>query len=307
MYKKLIIRSVEHLPVYQDVELDALPLSPQGPKMSLRRATFGEVTVHAEVFLSRMRYNEIQQGDVVYYGLFLPQDDPVRFRGAVFAKPFLVCWHGIGRTEYDYVVEGGTQIYLLEVSTSLVHRRGWQFPPALLVPVQENRIPGFVQVLESSLQRAEKQSGEDLLQVGQTLLEQFEFLVGDELFHYPRPFQLDKTSARHRQLVAEAEELLLEHTHQDQLTGHDIAQLLGVPRRSLYAAFHSQLGLGPSQFQRLVRIYRLRHLLQNTPYQKGIVTKLMQDVGFSHFGRASTMYRSYFDETPSDTIRAMDR
>lgn len=307
MYEELIIRSVEHLPVYQDVELEALPLSPQGPKMSLRRATFGEVSVHAEAFLSRIRYNEIQQGDVVYYGLFLPHGDPVRFRGAVVTKPFLVCWHGIGRTEYDYVIESGTQIFLLEVSTSLVHRRGWQFPPASLVPVQEGRIPSFVQMLETSLQFAEKQSGEDLIQLGQTLLERFEILVGDELFHYPRPFQLNKTSARHRRLVVEAEELLFEHRHHDQLTGHDIAKLLGVPRRTLYAAFHSQLGLGPSQFQRLVRIYRLRHLLQNTPYQKGIVSKLMQDVGFSHFGRASTMYRSYFGETPSDTVRAMDR
>ena len=72
------IRSVDHLPDYTGVQLEALALSPQGPKLNWRMAQHNGFSLYCEEYFSRIRFQEVQHGDTVFLGLVLPNGEPVR-------------------------------------------------------------------------------------------------------------------------------------------------------------------------------------------------------------------------------------
>lgn len=302
MIEKLTVHSVEHFPHYPDVEHEILPLCPHGPKMSARSVSLGNINIHVEDFYSRVRYQEIQQGDTAYYGLFLPQGDPIRFSGSAYSKPFLTCWHGVGRNEYDYIVEGGTKLYMLEMPTAVCQSRGWKFPFVSLMHVQEQRVHQYVDCIEACLDATRTSGAHELPIQEQLLLEQFETMAGDPLFFGTKISEPGLADSAQRKIVSDVEAFLRTQTDSLNLTGDDLSRAMMLPRRTIYAAFKNQLGIGPSQFHRLIRLYQLRHLLRNTPYEKGVVSRLMLEVGFNHFGRTSSVYRNYFGEMPVETI-----
>ena len=302
MIEEHIIHSVEQFPNYTDVEHEILPLGPSGPKMSVRSTRLGNVSLHAEAFHGRVRYQESQQGDTIYYGLFLPQGDPIRFLGSSFSKPFVVCWGVERQNEFDYVLEVGTRLYMLEMPSAVCRARGWKLPSATMLLVPQVNAAHFAACAESCFESAQRLGSHEVQTQGQVLMEQFEVLVGDPLFDGAEALSPSVAEISQRKLISDIEAFLRTEAGSMALTGDDLSEAMGVPRRTIYAAFKNQIGVGPSHFQRLVRLYKLRHQLVSTPYEKGVVSKLMLDVGLSHFGRASTMYRSHFGEMPLTTV-----
>ncbi len=295
------IRSVEDLPNYNDVQYEALLLSPQGPKLNWRSAQYNGFGVHSEEVYSRIRYQEVQHSGTVFYGLFLPNGDPVRFQGTLYEDPFLVCWQGQKQTEYDYVAESGTQIYMLEVPRHQVEKRGWSTFEAPIRLSKSGRLNAHVQIIEMCLRH--KQSGRGMQKVCMLngIFESLENLAGD-LFYCAEP-QMAEEKASHSQwkIVLAAEEFFSENPAGTKLTVQELCRELGVSRRTLFLAFEKQLGVGPSKFQSIVQLHRLRSLLQESTYEKGVVSKLIGEAGFSHLGRTSVAYRQFFGETPIET------
>ncbi|WP_170470309.1 helix-turn-helix domain-containing protein, partial [Ruegeria arenilitoris] len=101
--------------------------------------------------------------------------------------------------------------------------------------------------------------------------------------------------------VAAAEAYFSENPAGTKLTVQELCRELGVSRRSLFLAFEKQLGVGPSKFQSIVQLHRLRSLLLASTYEKGVISTLIGEAGFSHLGRTSVAYRQFFGETPMET------
>jgi AraC family ethanolamine operon transcriptional activator len=78
---------------------------------------------------------------------------------------------------------------------------------------------------------------------------------------------------------------------------------LGVPERTLRAAFQSCYGLSPVKYLRILRLHQARHLLLTHCPDQTSVTQIASEVGFWELGRFSRDYRKLFGELPSETLR----
>ncbi len=295
------IRSVDHLPDYTGVQLEALALSPQGPKLNWRVAQHNGFSLFCEEYFSRIRFQEVQHGDTVFLGLVLPNGEPVRFQGTLYEDPFLVFWQGQKPTEYDYVAEAGTQIYLLEVPWLQVEKRGWATFETPIRITRSGRLNAFVQRIEMCLCHKQTTVDAEDAWMLNDVLENLENLAGEFLYCAEPQMPAEKASHSQWKIVLAAEEFFSENPAGTKLTVQELCRELGVSRRSLFLAFEKQLGVGPSKFQSIVQLHRLRSLLQESTYEKGVVSKLIGEAGFSHLGRTSVAYHQFFGETPIET------
>lgn len=83
----------------------------------------------------------------------------------------------------------------------------------------------------------------------------------------------------------------------------DIATRLGISRRTLFAAFRAELGIGPRRYMEIRRLNGLRERLRATDPGTSTVTTCANDFGFSELGRTAVLYRKLFGEVPSTTLR----
>lgn len=82
----------------------------------------------------------------------------------------------------------------------------------------------------------------------------------------------------------------------------DLADIAGVPLRTLYHIFRQKLGTSPMQLLRDIRLDKVRLALSQG--RKGTsVTTIALDLGFHHLGRFAQQYRTRFGESPSETLR----
>jgi AraC-like DNA-binding protein len=109
-------------------------------------------------------------------------------------------------------------------------------------------------------------------------------------------------STQRWRIVQRAEKRLSTANLHSTISPDALALSLGVPRRTLFHAFQSTLGIGPHKFHRLIRLQRLRDALKNSAAEETSVTELAFEYGFSHLGRLAKEYREQFGEHPSQTL-----
>ncbi|WP_421998885.1 AraC family transcriptional regulator [Reyranella sp.] len=83
---------------------------------------------------------------------------------------------------------------------------------------------------------------------------------------------------------------------------NEVAQAVGVGLRSLQVSFQSAIGMTPRERLMQVRLDHARQALLRS--EAGItVASVAMQVGFTHLGRFSTLYRRVFDESPSTSLK----
>lgn len=103
------------------------------------------------------------------------------------------------------------------------------------------------------------------------------------------------SAARMRRIEAQILERL-----GDPLTLSEIANVVGLPARTLQWVFQATHGMGPMQWLRRQRLLAVREALQVGARPRIADTAL--SFGFGHLGEFSRHYRQAFGETPSDTV-----
>ena len=224
----------------------------------------------------------------------------MRFLTETLERPTLVSWHGMGRTEWDYVVEPGTRNYMIEMPAHVAKSRGWQLPTPEQLPVAVESADRFVAVLDEEIglarMGAEANPPERLL----TALDE---LTGNALYRNFATRRPRRSIVSQQKIVKTGLDYLKEYGYEGSVTGVELSRAVGCPMRTLYAAFEAQLGLGPNQLHILLRLYKLRSLLTLKSCEGRSVSELILEAGFSHLGRTAGMYRAHFGETPSETLR----
>jgi AraC family ethanolamine operon transcriptional activator len=81
-----------------------------------------------------------------------------------------------------------------------------------------------------------------------------------------------------------------------------LSEALDVPIWQLERAFLQTYGMTPQRLITLRRLAKARRALQ---LQTGSVTEVAMGHGFWHLGRFAGLYKSYYGESPSETVRAM--
>ena len=82
----------------------------------------------------------------------------------------------------------------------------------------------------------------------------------------------------------------------------EAATQLGVPERTLRAAFQSCYGLFPVKYLRILRLQQARQLLLASCPDQSSVTQIALRVGIWELGRFARDYRKLFGELPSATL-----
>lgn len=83
----------------------------------------------------------------------------------------------------------------------------------------------------------------------------------------------------------------------------EIADQLGISARRLHQLCCSSLGLPPRAYAERVRLARARSELRRSGPGGATVASVATRWGFEHLGRFSSLYRSFFGELPSHTVR----
>jgi AraC family ethanolamine operon transcriptional activator len=85
----------------------------------------------------------------------------------------------------------------------------------------------------------------------------------------------------------------------------ELSSALRVSRRSLHRAFADTLGIGPVAYLRCKRLSAIQSILRQSNPETTSIGEVAFEYGFPEPGRFASYYRSYFGETPSETLRSV--
>lgn len=111
------------------------------------------------------------------------------------------------------------------------------------------------------------------------------------------------TATRRQRAIISRFEEFLEMRRERPVYLVDICRAVGVSERTLRAACQDQLGMSPTRYLWLRRMYLARRRLAEAAGSTVSVTEIAMANGFWELGRFATEYRSLFGETPSTTLR----
>jgi len=83
----------------------------------------------------------------------------------------------------------------------------------------------------------------------------------------------------------------------------ELAQTLGVGRRTLEQMFHDYVGLSPARYVAVLHLNAMRRELLHASEDNLRVAELAKRYGIVHLGRFAGDYRQMFGELPSQTLR----
>lgn len=103
-------------------------------------------------------------------------------------------------------------------------------------------------------------------------------------------------------ILRKIEELLREKASEP-LYVTDLCAAAGVSQPTLYRIFFDVLDMNPKRYLQLRRLHLVREKLLHDPNPARTVSSVAYDCGFWQLGRFGNAYRTFFGETPSQTLR----
>jgi len=95
----------------------------------------------------------------------------------------------------------------------------------------------------------------------------------------------------------------IEENLKQEISAEQLAALVNISPRSLYALFEKHARTSPRHYLRQKRLERINARLRDPAVPVRNITELALDYGFLHLGRFSESYRNAFGELPSDTLK----
>jgi len=108
---------------------------------------------------------------------------------------------------------------------------------------------------------------------------------------------------RARGLIARRIRDFLEDQYDRPILMEMICRDLGISLRTLYRSFREYFDFTPKQYLQVLRLDKARRVLEGGNPSRRSVSEIAMDHGYTHLGRFSVEYRSFFGETPSETLR----
>ncbi len=116
------------------------------------------------------------------------------------------------------------------------------------------------------------------------------------------PLQTRPIRARRARVMNRFEDVLAAHPDRP-LSVPELCLAIGVSERTFRACCAEFLGMSPGQYVRLRRLKLARTALRNPDSAATSVAAVARRYGFRELGRFAGMYRTFYGETPSATLR----
>ncbi len=132
-----------------------------------------------------------------------------------------------------------------------------------------------------------------------TLVEQLARLVATERVREPKSPR--RAAVSYTRIVRLAEDYVASRPDEP-VTVSELCEQTKVSERTLRNAFHSVLGISPNAYLKVRRLHRARALLEQAASRPTTVTSAAVSCGFFHLGHFARDYRTFFGESPSETL-----
>lgn len=232
---------------------------------------------------------------------------PGFFIGAAFAYRQRPVWKGqeinpdqvvvFGSQEQDFILHAGTLLLTVDIAPEIARPIGIMDLPAGIWNTHPRELQTFywwcrrvAWLMAPARGRAPVTDDSKL-----RLARKIEARIVALLDH---PVDVGPHSSYH--VLRRAEAMLEANGWHEPLAVDDLAQSLGMSRRTLHRAFKEIVNMGPKSYMRLVQLHNFRRKLK-LPEDNGSVTEAALDAGFDHFGRAARYYKDHFGELPRVT------
>lgn len=270
---------------YQELQLDDVRLSLQ---------TYGQRMFCRDAYVGR---------DCIVSVVIAAEKPPRVFGKEVGAGGVLIHQPGV---EKEYVLEAGTSTMDVTIPAAQCEELGWGFARELLHEVPRELVRNCFRNWKALKQVA--QLADDVPDATIRLLHRELFVSMQALLQpWLQPGShraTDLAPQRHAlRLVRRAQQYMATRDVTEKLAVDDLAVRLGVSSRTLFGAFRRCVGVGPYQYDLICRLYAFRRGLRQGSEYPGKITRAALDAGFFHLGQLNLLYRRYFGETPTETMR----
>lgn len=248
-----------------------------------------DVTVTREMIQKRMRNRQTKLTETFLVATVLDNSQPVLWRGQEVQPGQLLIF---GDLEIDVIFPQNAAVLGLEVSFDTARRTGLAALPAGLWHCPAQDWSAFVAGCHSVLAYSNRAQPIPAATV------KAHRLISLLLSALRQPVLTPPS--RHYDVMNRAEAHIALHGWGESQSMDNLADAIGVSRRSMHRAFKTLYGMGPQGFVRLVRLHHFRNTLLNGSAHS--VTDAALGAGFEHFGRAAKYYREQFGELPKETL-----
>lgn len=274
----------EIFPVALGWEFDLTQLSGGPLGYRARSVTLPGVTLTWETMARPMRSQQLWQLEGMFCGLLLQAADPVFWKGQQILPHTPIIF---GSDLQDFVLPGGCLFMTMEVAPARAGPMGLSgLEPGLWrgAPREIAEFTALCQLAQAPM--APPDVWADLI------LGQFLAMLIEPLHRSPtRKFDIIRRTEAFVASTDLAEEICIDQ----------IADAIGVSRRTMHRAFKDLFDIGPKGYLRLVRLHQFRQSLRRAEGAAGVTEAALMS-GFSHFGRAASQYQQLFGELPSQTL-----
>lgn len=230
-----------------------------------------------------------------YAGFVLHASRPVLWKGQEVGPDHALVFGGV---DHDMVVPENTLVMCIQVAPDRATKTGLAGLEPGLWSCDADALREFIatctalsrNTIGPSLGQYPDSDARDAIQM--TLLSQLLTALASPTHIQP---------SRKYQIIHKAEDFMVRQGWDDRLGIDDLADSIGVSRRTVHRSFKDIYGMGPQGFLRLVRLHHFREAL--TRSGNICVTDAALHAGFEHFGRAAQYYRKQFGELPKQTLK----
>ncbi len=245
-------------------------------------------------------FRDHMQGEGLMLGFATRSRGRVTVRGVEAGPQTVQVW--LPGEELDYVMRGPLETLEVTVDPSLAGELGWAVGGDPLRDVSRpdlQRLTGACRVATALASSEASGAGAALVEPRDRVLDALDPVL--ERWRPPADGALLGGSNRY-DLVRRAKAHLDAHGDDARLEVADLAESLGVPRRTLFHAFRTVLGVGPHRYLQLRRLDRLHARLRAAHAGETSVTRIALELGFANPGRLAGLYRQRFGESPRETL-----
>lgn len=272
-----------------------LQLSPGALNCSATIVDLSGVQLHWHQFDAKILVRESLQKSDLWFGFHRDCSSLPIYWGKEFDFGNALVWHA-GK-EQEYVVPKSTVSLVIRVDAWLVEQLGWSIKGESLQSVS----PQLLRRLAERCRIASAvRTPDDATQLRDQILDAMEPALAPWL-EPPLSLVGKGFQGSHYYRAFKEASLRIESGQIDAI--EELAEPLGISKRTLYRAFRQCLGIGPYAYLQTIRLHELRNRLLEASLDDSSVTRLAFESGFNEMGRMSVTYRKYFGESPYDTLK----
>ncbi|MFN3130496.1 helix-turn-helix domain-containing protein [Roseibium sp.] len=296
------LESFLHLPNWG--KSDGLQLSAGPMKTSRNECDLGFLKIAVNTCNASVYDHGVYDGSNLVLNMVVGGREQARYRGPVDLDETIMVWRPGGEDDHQYVMPAEALDVVLELSPAYCEVMGWSVHDKLITGHGSQHLTDLVHKSLALLRTNPQDTAPYCDALTTSLSALFDHAGGDvDTGAHVDGAALKQT--RPHDIFARAARLLdPDETVDPPISGaDDLANKLGISRRSLFASFRKWPGLGPGRYQSLIRLHRLRKRLQAAHVSETTVTDEAFALGIAHLGRLSAEYRKQFGEYPSETLR----